>query len=195
MLLLIDNYDSFSYNLVQAIASQNVDVKVFRNDEITVDEVRDLDPQAIVISPGPCTPQEAGISVAMIQAFTGKTPLFGVCLGHQCIAAAFGATVSNAARIMHGKVSQVEHDGAALFTGVRNPFVAGRYHSLSVIQGTLPDELCVTATSEDGEIMGMRHTSHETYGVQFHPESVLTPMGKRIIRNFLRLAQLLPPRA
>jgi anthranilate synthase/aminodeoxychorismate synthase-like glutamine amidotransferase len=182
---LIDNYDSFTYNLVQMMAAIGADIRVFRNDAITVAAVDALKPEAVVISPGPCTPKEAGISVELIRRMSGRIPVLGVCLGHQSLGVAFGATVSNAKRIMHGKVSQVRHDGQGLFKGMGNPFQAGRYHSLAVLKETLPPELVANAFSEDDEIMGMRHVSHPTYGVQFHPESVLTPTGKRLLRNFL----------
>ena len=167
------------------MAGQGAELEVFRNDAITVDAVMALKPDGIVISPGPCTPKEAGISVALIGRASGTLPLLGVCLGHQSIGVAFGATVSNARRIMHGKVSQVEHGDEGLYRGLKNPFPAGRYHSLAVMRDTLPAELIADATSEDGEIMGMHHRDHQTYGVQFHPESVLTPGGKRLLRNFL----------
>ena len=185
MIVLIDNYDSFTYNLVQMMAAIGADIRVFRNDAITVAAVDALRPEAVVISPGPCTPKEAGISVELIRRMSGRIPVLGVCLGHQSLGVAFGATVSNAKRIMHGKVSQVRHDGQGLFKGMGNPFQAGRYHSLAVLKETLPPELVANAFSEDDEIMGMRHVSHPTYGVQFHPESVLTPTGKRLLRNFL----------
>ena len=189
MIVLIDNYDSFSYNLVQALASQGAEVKVFRNDETTPDDIDALSPDGIVISPGPCTPKEAGISVDTIQRFSGRIPVLGVCLGHQCIGAAFGATVSNAGRIMHGKTSNIEHEDTPLYAGIRKGFPAGRYHSLAVLKGDLPDCLIVDAGSEDDEIMGMHHVEHPTYGVQFHPESVLTPSGKRLLRNFLSIVE------
>lgn len=187
MIVLIDNYDSFTYNLVQTMATIGADIQVFRNDAVTVDEVVAMQPEAIVISPGPCTPKEAGISVELIRRMSGKLPVLGVCLGHQSLGVAFGATVSNALQIMHGKVSQVRHDGQGLYKGLSNPFPAGRYHSLAVIKSTLPPELVADAFSEDEEIMGMHHVSHPTYGVQFHPESVLTPSGKRLLRNFLEI--------
>jgi anthranilate synthase component 2 len=187
MIVLIDNYDSFTYNLVQTLASQGADIKVFRNDAISVAEVEKLVPAGIVISPGPCTPKEAGISVELIKRLSGKLPILGVCLGHQSFGVAFGATVSNAGRIMHGKTSMVTFTDSPLYRGMKNPFPAGRYHSLAVIKGTLPPELVVDATSEDGEIMGMHHKTHQTYGVQFHPESVLTPSGKRLLKNFLQI--------
>jgi anthranilate synthase/aminodeoxychorismate synthase-like glutamine amidotransferase len=187
MIVLIDNYDSFTYNLVQMMASQGADIRVYRNDAVTVDAVEAMRPTAVILSPGPCTPREAGISVEAVRRFSGKVPLLGVCLGHQSIGFAFGAVVSNAGRIMHGKTSMVQHDGSALYRGMKNPFPAGRYHSLAVKRETLPPELVVDATSEDGEVMGMHHVTHPTYGVQFHPESVLTPGGKRLLRNFLVL--------
>ena len=189
MIVLIDNYDSFTYNLVQGMASQGADIKVFRNDEIDVGGVAALKPDGIVISPGPCTPREAGISVAVVQTFSGRCPLLGVCLGHQCIGAAFGAGVENAERIMHGKTSMVSYEEGELYRGMKNPFPAGRYHSLAVLREDLPAVLVVNATSEDGEIMGMHHREHPTFGVQFHPESVLTPGGKRILKNFLRMVE------
>lgn len=185
MIVLIDNFDSFTYNLVQILAGQGGDIRVFRNNAITVEAVRAMQPAGLIISPGPCTPREAGISVDLIRAMSGQVPLLGVCLGHQSIGHAFGATVSNARRIMHGKVSQVTHDDSPLYRGMKNPFPAGRYHSLAVLEPTLPPELVADATSEDGEIMGLHHRTHPTYGVQFHPESVLTPGGKRLLRNFL----------
>jgi anthranilate synthase component 2 len=187
MIVLIDNYDSFTYNLVQMMSSLGPEIRVFRNDAVTVDEVEALKPEAVVVSPGPCTPREAGISVELIRRMSGKAPLLGVCLGHQSLGVAFGATVSNAKRIMHGKVSPIRHDGTGLYKGLQNPFPAGRYHSLAVVRDTLPPELVPDAFSEDEEIMGMHHVSHPTYGVQFHPESVLTPAGKRLLRNFLEI--------
>ncbi|MBM4144176.1 MAG: aminodeoxychorismate/anthranilate synthase component II [Lentisphaerae bacterium] len=190
MIVLIDNYDSFSYNLVQALAGQGADVRVFRNDETTVDAVEKLAPEGVVISPGPCTPKEAGISVDIIRRLSGRIPILGVCLGHQCIGAAFGGRVANAGRIMHGKTSMVAHDDTPLYKGIRKPFPAGRYHSLAVLAEDLPPDLVVDARSEDGEIMGLHHRAHPTYGVQFHPESVLTPGGKRLLRNFLEIVRV-----
>ena len=185
MIVLIDNYDSFTYNLVQMIAAQGADMQVYRNDAITVDQVAALKPDGIVISPGPGDPSEAGISVATIRHFSGKLPILGVCLGHQSMAVSFGATVAGAKRIMHGKTSMITCADSPLYKGMKNPFPAGRYHSLAAIRSTLPRELIVDATSDDGEIMGMHHISHPSYGVQFHPESVLTPGGKRLLKNFL----------
>jgi anthranilate synthase component 2 len=187
MVLVIDNYDSFTYNLVQMMSALGGDLEVFRNDEITPDEIAARAPSGIVVSPGPCTPNEAGVSVATIERFSGQLPILGVCLGHQSIAAAFGARIRRAARIMHGKTSDISHDDAPLLKGMRNPFPAGRYHSLAIDKDSLPAELVVDATSEDGEVMGMHHVQHPTYGVQFHPESVLTPSGKRLLRNFLEI--------
>ena len=189
MIILIDNYDSFTYNLVQVMMGQGADVQVFRNDETTIEAVIEAAPAGLVISPGPCTPKEAGISVQLIQEMTGKLPILGVCLGHQSIAAAFGATISNAQSIMHGKTSMVHYEASPIYRGMKNPFPAGRYHSLSVVKDTLPAELIVDAWTSDGEIMGMHHVEHPTYGVQFHPESVLTPSGKRLLRNFQLLVE------
>jgi len=187
VIVLIDNYDSFTYNLVQLMASQGADMRVFRNDETTVAEIEAMAPSGIVISPGPCTPKEAGISVETVKHFAGRLPILGVCLGHQSVGTAFGARIDNARRIMHGKVSNVTHEDTPLYRGMKNPFTAGRYHSLSIVEETLPDELVVDARSEDGEIMGVHHTTHAIFGVQFHPESVLTPAGKRLLRNFIRI--------
>ena len=184
MIILIDNYDSFTYNLVQAMTGQGADVRVYRNDEITVEAVEAARPQGLVISPGPCSPNEAGISVALIRAMSGRLPILGVCLGHQCLGAAFGATIGHAKSIMHGKTSMVRHEGGPLYEGMRNPFAAGRYHSLAILPGTLPPDLVADAWTADGEIMGVHHSGHPTWGVQFHPESVLTPTGKRLLRNF-----------
>jgi len=185
MILMIDNYDSFTYNLVQYLLMLGTEVKVFRNDEITVEKVGALRPRGIVISPGPCRPETAGISVALIQKYSGKIPILGVCLGHQAIAAAFGGRVVSAMRLMHGKTSTVTSDGRNLFKGIAAPFQAMRYHSLAVSREHLPECLEVTAEAEDGEIMGIRHRVHYTEGIQFHPESIMTPVGKRLLRNFL----------
>ncbi len=184
MIVLIDNYDSFTYNLVQAMTGQGTEIRVFRNDEISVDEVTALAPDGLIISPGPCTPSDAGISVELIRKMSGTLPILGVCLGHQCIGVAFGATVGHAKGIMHGKTSLVRYAEGPLFKGIKNPFPAGRYHSLAIFEKTLPSELVADAWTEDGEIMGVHHREHPTYGVQFHPESVLTPAGKRLLRNF-----------
>ena len=189
MILLVDNYDSFTYNLVQAIAGQGEQVEVFRNDAISPEEAAGLAPDGIVISPGPCTPAEAGVSVEMILRFSGRVPVLGVCLGHQCIGTAFGAEVAGAGRIMHGRTSMITYEASPLYRGLKQPFRAGRYHSLAVLKDTLPEELVADAFSEDGEMMGMHHREHPTYGVQFHPESVLTPGGKRLLRNFLQIVK------
>ncbi len=187
MILMIDNYDSFSYNLVQALAGMDAQIRVERNDVITVDAALALRPSAIIISPGPGTPDNAGISVELIRAASGKMPLLGVCLGHQALSMAFGGRIIAAASIMHGKSTAVHHHGEGLYRGLRNPFPAGRYHSLAVERASLPRELVIEAETEDGEIMGLRHHDHPSYGVQFHPESVLTPLGKRLLRNFLEM--------
>ena len=185
MLLMIDNYDSFTYNLVQYFGELGCEVKVLRNDECTVDEAAALRPSHVVISPGPCTPSEAGISLALIGRLAGKVPLLGVCLGHQSIGQAFGGKVIRARQVMHGKVSQVRHDGRGVFAGLPSPFTATRYHSLVVERASLPAELEITAESEDGEIMGLRHRSLPVEGVQFHPEAMLTEHGHAMLRNFL----------
>ena len=189
MLLMIDNYDSFTYNIVQYFGQLGEDVQVFRNDRITVEEIERLQPARLVISPGPCSPEEAGISVTAIRHFAGKIPLLGVCLGHQSIGAAFGGTVVRSVSLMHGKTSPIHHDGQGLFAGLPNPFNATRYHSLVVERGSLPACLEVTAWVENGEIMGMRHKSLPVWGVQFHPESILTDGGMDILRNFLEMSK------
>ncbi|MBF0457200.1 MAG: aminodeoxychorismate/anthranilate synthase component II [Nitrospirae bacterium] len=188
MLLMIDNYDSFTYNLVQYFGELGQDVRVYRNDRITTDEIRTLAPQAIVVSPGPCTPVEAGVSVDVIKQFAGVIPILGVCLGHQSIGAAFGAEIVRADRLMHGKTSQIHHDEKGIYYGIENPFTATRYHSLVIQLGTLPPEFEVTAWTLEKEIMGVRHKKFLVEGVQFHPESILTTVGKDILKNFLRLA-------
>jgi anthranilate synthase/aminodeoxychorismate synthase-like glutamine amidotransferase len=188
MIVMIDNYDSFTYNLVQEMGKLGASMAVYRNDTITLAELEALNPSALIVSPGPCTPNEAGISVAAIQAFSGRIPVFGVCLGHQSIVQACGGRIIHAQRIMHGKVSPVTHDDKGLFTGMPDPFAAGRYHSLVGEASSMPDCLAVTARSDDGEIMGIHHREHPTYGVQFHPESVLTPDGPILMGNFLRMA-------
>jgi len=187
MILMIDNYDSFTYNLVQYIGQLGGMVKVHRNDKISIDEIRDLKPDAVVLSPGPCTPQKAGISVEVIRQFGSVIPILGVCLGHQAIGYAFGGEVVKAQRIMHGKTSTVINDGRTIFKGLPNPFVAGRYHSLIVKRDSLPDCLEISAETEEGEIMAVRHKEYPVEGVQFHPESVLTPNGKRVLKNFLAM--------
>lgn len=189
MILMIDNYDSFTYNLVQYLREMASEVTVHRNDAVTVDQIEALAPDAIVISPGPGRPGDAGVSCAAIRAFAGRIPILGVCLGHQAIGQTFGATITYAKRLMHGKTSDITCDGEGLFKGLGDrPFKAMRYHSLVIDQATLPDCLTVTATSEDGEIMGIRHKTHAVTGIQFHPESIMTPVGKRILRNFLKIA-------
>ena len=186
MILVLDNYDSFTYNLVQYLGELGAEVKVLRNDEASVDEVARLQPACIVISPGPCTPNEAGISLELIRRLAGKVPILGVCLGHQAIGQAFGGKVVRARQVMHGKVSRIHHDGHGVFAGVPQDFVATRYHSLAVERATLPGPLVVTAQSEDGEIMGLRHREHAVEGVQFHPEALLTEHGHKMLENFLK---------
>ena len=187
MLLMIDNYDSFTYNLVQYLGELGAEIEVYRNDTITVDEMTELDPKRIVISPGPCTPNEAGISVEAIRRFAGRIPLLGVCLGHQSLAFAFGGEIVRAGRLMHGKTSLVKHDNQTIFEGLPNPFEATRYHSLIVNKKTLPDDFEISAVTEEGEIMGLRHLPTGAEGVQFHPESILTKSGMDLLRNFLEL--------
>jgi len=184
-LLMIDNYDSFTYNLVQYLAELGADVEVRRNDAVGLDDVQARAPDGIVISPGPCTPREAGVSVPLIQRFAGQIPILGVCLGHQAIGAAFGGDVVRAPRIMHGKTSPIHHDGTGVFAGLPDPFDATRYHSLVIDPGTLPPTLLRNAWTDEGEIMGVRHRSAFVEGVQFHPESILTLEGKRLLGNFL----------
>ncbi|MBW1729291.1 MAG: aminodeoxychorismate/anthranilate synthase component II [Deltaproteobacteria bacterium] len=186
MILVIDNYDSFTYNLVQMFGAMGQDVVVKRNDHIRLDEMEELRPSALVISPGPCTPKEAGISVEAVRWFAPKIPVLGVCLGHQAIATAFGCKVVKAPRIMHGKTSAVLHDGKGIYENIPNPFEATRYHSLIVDKSSLNDLLVVSAWTEEGEVMGLRHCHHNVEGVQFHPESILTPEGRRIVENFIR---------
>jgi len=186
-LLLIDNYDSFTYNLVQAFMVLGADVLVHRNDQITVDEARALEPSHLCISPGPGTPYDAGVSMKMIEAFAGKIPVFGVCLGHQSLVEVFGGKVVRAGRLMHGKTSLVHHDGRSLFHEMPEPFEAGRYHSLIAQPQSLPEALEITAKTDEGEIMGVRHKELAVEGVQFHPESVLTPQGPLVMGNFLKL--------
>lgn len=191
MLVIIDNYDSFTYNIVQTVAANGLaegrteDIKVFRNDKITVLEIEELKPDRLLISPGPCTPKEAGISIEAIKYFAGKLPILGVCLGHQAIGEAFGGTVVRAGRIMHGKTSPMEHDGKGVFAGLPNPFDGMRYHSLVVQESDFPDCLEVTCRSDENELMGLRHKELSIEGVQFHPESIMTPAGILLLKNFL----------
>jgi len=187
MILIIDNYDSFTYNLVQTIGGMKLgrEMKVVRNDTATVDELVNLKPRHVIISPGPCTPNEAGISVELITALNDSAPILGVCLGHQCIGQAFGGKIVRASRLMHGKTSPVHHDGTGLYAGLSNPFTATRYHSLTIDRATLSDEFAVTAWTDRDELMGIRHKTRPIEGVQFHPESFLTTEGTRLIANFL----------
>lgn len=187
MVFVLDNYDSFTYNLVQYMGELGAKLTVRRNDELSVEEVETLAPERILLSPGPCTPQEAGISIDLIRHFAGKVPILGVCLGHQAIGAAFGGNVVRAKKLMHGKTSDVEHDGKTIFSGIQTPMTCTRYHSLIVAEEGLPDELEISARTADGTIMGLRHREYAVEGVQFHPESVLTHDGKRLIQNFLEL--------
>jgi anthranilate synthase component 2 len=187
MLLMIDNYDSFTFNLVQYLGELGADVRTVRNDEIALDEIEAMAPERIVISPGPCTPNEAGISVPLLKHFAGRLPILGVCLGHQSIGAAFGGKVVRAREVMHGKTSPCEHTGAGVFRGLPNPFTVTRYHSLAIERASLPACLEITAWTADGEIMGVRHREHPIEGVQFHPESILTEHGHALLKNFLEL--------
>ena len=186
MIFVLDNYDSFTYNLVQYLGELGAELQVSRNDKITTDEIASLAPAKIVISPGPCTPDEAGISVELVRRFAGEIPILGVCLGHQSIGQAFGGIVKRAPYIMHGKTSQIRHDGQGVYAGLPNPFTATRYHSLAVERQSLPDCLEVVAETEDGVLMGIRHRQFAVEGVQFHPESILTTEGKSLLSNFLR---------
>ncbi|MFH1079209.1 MAG: aminodeoxychorismate/anthranilate synthase component II [Pseudomonadota bacterium] len=187
MILMIDNYDSFTYNLVQYLQQLGAEVLVRRNDEIGVEEIEALAPEAIFLSPGPCSPKEAGVTVAVIRRFYRTIPMMGVCLGHQAIGYAFGAEVVRAGRVMHGKTSPILNDGRTIFEGLPSPLTAGRYHSLIVERESLPACLKITAETAEGEVMGLRHETYPVEGIQFHPESILTPQGKRIIRNFLNM--------
>jgi len=187
MLFIVDNYDSFTYNLVQYLGELGAEILVRRNDQTTIEEIERLDPERIVISPGPKTPSEAGICLDLIRHFTGRKPILGVCLGHQAIGQLFGGKVIRAPQVMHGKTSMITHDGKTIFSGLSNPFPATRYHSLIVEQESLPECLQISATSPDGIIMGLRHKHAKVEGVQFHPESVLTEAGKQLLNNFLRL--------
>jgi anthranilate synthase/aminodeoxychorismate synthase-like glutamine amidotransferase len=189
MLLMIDNYDSFTYNLVQYFGELGEDVRVFRNDKVSIQDIEDMRPDRMVISPGPCTPKEAGISVAAIRHFAGRLPILGVCLGHQSMGAAFGGEIVRAPRLMHGKTSLIYHDGKTIFKGLPDPFEATRYHSLLIRKESMPDCLEISAWTESGEIMGARHKAFVIEGVQFHPESILTLAGKDLLRNFLKLRQ------
>jgi anthranilate synthase component 2 len=189
MLLMIDNYDSFTYNLVQYLGELGAEVRVSRNDAITLEEIAALRPEQIVISPGPCTPAEAGVSVELISRFAGRIPILGVCLGHQCIGAACGGRIVRAARLMHGKTSPIHHDGRTIFRGLSEPFEATRYHSLLIERASLPDCLELSAWTDEAEIMGVRHRQFLLEGVQFHPESILTIEGKHLLRNFLELTR------
>lgn len=187
MILMIDNYDSFTYNLVQYLGELGQEIKVFRNDKITIAEIEELKPERIVISPGPCTPKEAGISIDVIRHFQGEMPILGVCLGHQSIGEAFGGDVVRAGRLMHGKTSMIYHDGKTIFKDIPRPFEATRYHSLIIKRETIPSCLIITAETKEGEIMGVRHKDLPIEGVQFHPESILTKAGMDLLRNFLKI--------
>jgi anthranilate synthase component 2 len=190
MILLIDNYDSFSYNLYQLIGSVEPDIKVIRNDDYTIEEIEAMKPEALILSPGPGRPQDAGVCIPAVKYFTGKLPILGVCLGHQSICEAFGGTVSYAKELMHGKQKQIHQTGDnRLFRGMESSFPAARYHSLSALKETLPKELKVTAESEDGEVMAVEHAAYPVFGVQFHPESVMTPEGIKIIENFMEVVR------
>jgi len=186
-ILVIDNYDSFTFNLVQYLGELGETPIIYRNDQINIDEIRELAPARILISPGPCTPDDAGISMQVIRQFSGKLPIFGVCLGHQSMAQVFGGSVIRAPRLMHGKTSPIEHNGQGIFTGLPNPFTATRYHSL-IVDEPLPDCLLRTAWTAEGELMGLRHKEHPTFGVQFHPESILTEHGHQMLKNFLEVS-------
>ena len=185
MIFMIDNYDSFTYNLVQYMGELGADLKVFRNDKVTIKKIKSMNPKKIVISPGPCTPCEAGISLDVVRSFSGSIPILGVCLGHQTIGQAFGGKVIRAPEVWHGKISEISHDGRTIFNGLPKPFIATRYHSLIVERETLPECFEISAWTDDGIIMGLRHKSHPTEGVQFHPESILTAEGKKLLKNFL----------
>ncbi|WP_227397286.1 aminodeoxychorismate/anthranilate synthase component II [Jeotgalibacillus aurantiacus] len=189
MILMIDNYDSFTYNLVQFLGELGQELIVRRNDQITIEEIREMNPDYLMISPGPCSPDEAGISLEAIKAFAGEIPIFGVCLGHQSIAQVFGGNVVRSLRLMHGKTSLVYHDGETVYQGMPMPFTATRYHSLIVEKHTLPDELLITSWTDQGEIMGIRHRELAVEGVQFHPESIMTENGKQLLKNFLETYQ------
>ena len=185
MILMLDNYDSFTYNLVHYLGELGEDVQVYRNDKITVEQIEQSDPEIIMISPGPCTPKEAGISIDLVNRFKGNKPIFGVCLGHQSIAQAFGAKIVKAKKLLHGKTSEIFHDGKGIYKGIENPFVATRYHSLIIDKKTLPKEFEISAWTLQDEIMGIRHKKYQIEGVQFHPESILTVRGKDLLKNYL----------
>ncbi len=185
MILMLDNYDSFTYNLVHYLGELGEDVEVYRNDKITVEQIEQADPEIIMISPGPCTPKEAGISIDLVNRFKGNKPIFGVCLGHQSIAQAFGAKIVKAKKLLHGKTSEIFHDGKGIYKGIENPFVATRYHSLIIEKKTLPKEFEISAWTKQDEIMGIRHRKYQIEGVQFHPESILTIRGKDLLKNYL----------
>jgi anthranilate synthase/aminodeoxychorismate synthase-like glutamine amidotransferase len=187
MILVIDNYDSFTYNLVQYLGELGADLMVVRNDQVTIEEIEKIAPERIVLSPGPCDPDQAGITLEVVRNFAGKIPLLGVCLGHQAIGQAFGGKVIRAPYLMHGKTSQILHDGRTVFEGIENPFIATRYHSLIVDRASVPPALEISATTSDGLIMGLRHREFICEGVQFHPESIMTNVGKRLLQNFCRL--------
>lgn len=189
MILVLDNYDSFTYNLVQYLGEMGAEMAIYRNDRITLGEVEAMQPEKIVISPGPCTPKEAGISIDLIRKFGSRIPILGVCLGHQAIGEAFGGEVIRAPRLMHGKTSMIEHDGRSIYRQLPNPFEATRYHSLIIRRESMPDELQITAWTQEGEVMGVRHKSFPVEGVQFHPESILTQAGKALLKNFLTMPQ------
>ncbi len=197
MILLVDNYDSFTFNLYQAIAGHGADVEVVRNDQVTVEDIEQRleSIDGVVVSPGPCTPNEAGISVELVDRLAGKKPILGVCLGHQSIGAAFGANIVHAPELRHGKTSLIRHDGQGVYAGLPNPFVATRYHSLIIDPDTIPDDFVVTATSDDGVVMGVRHREKAVEGVQFHPESILTTAGDDLLANFLRACGAIPEQA
>lgn len=185
MILLIDNYDSFTYNLYQYIGIFNSDIKVARNDKITLEEIEEMNPERIILSPGPKSPKEAGICISLIQRFYKEKPILGVCLGHQCIGAAFGGTVSYAKEVLHGKQSEINHDGSSIFTGIPSPIKIARYHSLAILEENIPQCLRILAQTEDKEIMAVRHKEYPVVGLQFHPESIYTEHGKRLIENFV----------
>ena len=187
MILMIDNYDSFTYNLVQYLGELGEELRVYRNDQITISEIEELAPERIVISPGPGRPERAGICLELVRHFAGKIPILGVCLGHQAIASAFGGKIVRAKRLMHGKTSEIHHNGKGIFQGLKNPFLAVRYHSLAVEEASLPEDFEVSARAEDQEIMAIQHKKYPLEGVQFHPESILTEEGKKLLANFLRL--------